>query len=139
MSTHTVGLESPLVLKKGKKKGKSESQSFRAGLVFPVGRLKRYLRSGRYARRVSAAAPVYLGGVLEYITAEVLELAGNAARDNKRQRITARHLLLAVKNDTELDAMTNRACFAQGGVVPHIHTALLPPPKKKQSQVKRAK
>ncbi|GFP98644.1 probable histone h2a.2, partial [Phtheirospermum japonicum] len=32
----------------------------------------------------------------------VLELAGNAARDNKKKRIIPRHFLLAVRNGEEL-------------------------------------
>lgn len=53
-------------------------------------------------RRVAVGAPIYLSAVLEYLCAEVLELAGNAARDNKRKIITPRHILLAVANDDEL-------------------------------------
>ena len=78
------------------------TKSIKAGLQFPVGRMQRYLRKGRYAERIGSGAPVYLAAVLEYLAAEVLELAGNAARDNKKTRITPRHIQLAVRNDEEL-------------------------------------
>ena len=69
---------------KGKTAGKKAvSRSSKAGLQFPVGRIARYLKKGKYASRVGAGAPVYLAAVLEYLAAEVLELSGNAARDNK--------------------------------------------------------
>lgn len=89
---------------KGKGKGgrgekKSTTASAKAGLQFPVGRIGRYLRQGKYATRMGAGAPVYLAAVLEYLCAEILELAGNAARDNKKSRIVPRHITLAVKND----------------------------------------
>ena len=83
-------------------KAKSKTRSARAGLQFPVGRVHRLLRKGNYAQRVGAGAPVYLAAVMEYLSAEVLELAGNAARDNKKTRIIPRHLQLAIRNDEEL-------------------------------------
>jgi histone H2A len=91
---------------KGGKSGKAKtsntkatSKSTKAGLQFPVGRIGRLLRNAKYAERVGAGAPVYLAAVLEYLAAEVLELAGNAAKDNKKNRINPRHILLAVRND----------------------------------------
>ena len=105
---------------------KSVSRSARAGLQFPVGRVARHLRVGRHAQRVGAGAPVYLAAVLEYLAAEVLELAGNAARDNKRSRIVPRHIQLAVRNDEELARLMKNTTIAAGGVLPNIHVALIP-------------
>ncbi|KAJ3046054.1 histone H2A [Rhizophlyctis rosea] len=109
------------------KAGKSaKSRSGRAGLQFPVGRIHRLLRKGNYAQRVGAGAPVYLAAVLEYLAAEILELAGNAARDNKKTRIIPRHLQLAIRNDEELNKLLGNVTIAQGGVLPNIHQVLLP-------------
>ena len=105
---------------------KSKSRSSRAGLQFPVGRIHRLLRKGNYGERVGAGAPVYLAAVLEYLSAEILELAGNAARDNKKTRIIPRHLQLAVRNDEELNKLLAGVTIAQGGVLPNIQAVLLP-------------
>jgi len=88
-----------------KSKAPSRTRSSKAGLQFPVGRVHRLLRKGNYAKRVGAGAPVYLAAVLEYLAAEILELAGNAARDNKKSRIIPRHLQLAIRNDEELNKL----------------------------------
>ena len=120
--------------KGGKTKGKAKSRSSRAGLQFPVGRIHRLLRKGNYAERVGAGAPVYLAAVLEYLAAEVLELAGNAARDNKKSRIIPRHLQLAIRNDEELNKLLSGVTIAQGGVLPNIQAVLLP--KKTQKPAK---
>ncbi|KAI3986536.1 hypothetical protein MKX01_014074 [Papaver californicum] len=105
---------------------KAQTRSSKAGLQFPVGRIARFLKAGKYAERVGAGAPVYLAAVLEYLAAEVLELAGNAARDNKKTRIVPRHIQLAVRNDEELSKLLGTVTIANGGVMPNIHTLLLP-------------
>ncbi|XP_023607919.1 core histone macro-H2A.1 isoform X11 [Myotis lucifugus] len=87
----------------GKKKSTKTSRSAKAGVIFPVGRMLRYIKKGHPKYRIGVGAPVYMAAVLEYLTAEILELAGNAARDNKKGRVTPRHILLAVANDEELN------------------------------------
>ena len=112
--------------KGGKVKGKAKSRSSRAGLQFPVGRIHRLLRKGNYAKRVGAGAPVYMAAVMEYLAAEILELAGNAARDNKKARIIPRHLQLAIFNDDELAKVFHGVTISKGGVLPGINPVLLP-------------
>ncbi|KAJ7888988.1 histone H2A [Mycena leptocephala] len=112
------------------KASKNQSRSFKAGLQFPVGRIHRLLKRGNYAQRVGAGAPLYLAAVLEYLAAEMLELAGNAAHDNKKRRIMPRHIQLAIRNDEELNKLLDSVVISQGGVVPHIDPALLGTDKK---------
>uniref|UniRef100_A0ACD5VKT3 Uncharacterized protein n=2 Tax=Avena sativa TaxID=4498 RepID=A0ACD5VKT3_AVESA len=112
--------------RKGGDRKKAVTRSVKAGLQFPVGRIGRFLKKGRYAQRVGSGAPVYLAAVLEYLAAEVLELAGNAAKDNKKSRIVPRHLLLAIRNDVELGKLLAGVTIAHGGVLPNIQSVLLP-------------
>ena len=69
--------------------------------------------------------------VLEYLSAEILELAGNAARDSTKSRIIPRHLQLAARNDEELKLLAG-VTIAQGGVLPNIKAVLLPKKTKKK-------
>ena len=75
---------------------------------------------------MGGGAPVYLAAVLEYLAAEILELAGNAAKDNKKNRIIPRHITLAIRNDEELNKLIGNGIITSGGVLPNIQPALLP-------------
>ena len=85
-----------------------------------MGRIARFLKKGVYG------ALVYMDAVFEYLAAVILELAGNAARDNKKARIIPRHIQLAVRNDEELNKLLGNVTIASGGVLPNIHAVLMP-------------
>jgi len=117
------------------KKGKKVSKSAKAGLQFPVTRFKTILQKhAPKGARIGEGAPVYLAAVMEYLTAEMMELSGNAARYHKRSNINPRHLQLAVGDDEELNEMLGKHHMVGGGVMPNIHAVLLPDKKKKQKQ-----
>ena len=98
----------------------------RKGPKLPHRPIGKNLRLMRLAKRYGAGGPVYLTAVIEYMAAEVLELAGNACRDNKKKRVTPRHLVLAIRNDEELNKFLGGVTIASGGVLPNIHSVLLP-------------
>ena len=111
--------------KVSRKSTKSTSQSKKAGLVFPVGRVSSQLRKGRYAPRVSKSCGVAVSAVLEYLTSEVLEVAAKAVlQRNKGKRITPRALTLAVRHDADLGALLKDVTLSRGGVVPKVEKAL---------------
>ena len=110
------------------------SRSQKAGLQFPVGRISRFMKKGKFADRIGSGAPVYLSAVLEYLAAEVLELAGNAAKDYKKTRIIPRYIQLAIRNDEELNKLLANTHIASGGVTPFIHNALLPDSKDQEEK-----
>jgi len=101
-------------------------------LFFPIGRVGSLLRRGQYARRVGASSAVYLAAVLEYLTAELLELTVKAAaqQKNKSKRLSPRTLTLAVRHDDDLGALLQNVTLSRGGVVPSSTKALAKAQKK---------
>ncbi|KAJ1191079.1 hypothetical protein NDU88_000395 [Pleurodeles waltl] len=91
----------------GKARTKAKTRFSRAGQQFPVGRVHRLLRKGSYAERVGAGAPVYLAAVLEHLTAEILELAGNAARGNKIASSREAHCMINIHVNIDRTNTTN--------------------------------
>lgn len=49
-------------------------------------------------------------------------------------RISPRHILLAVRNDEELNKMLEGVTITEGGVIPHIEQKLLPKKTMKSQQ-----
>ncbi|XP_050998235.1 histone H2A-Bbd type 1-like [Acomys russatus] len=87
----------------GRRRGRKHiSRSSRAELQFPVSRVDRFLREGNYSRRLSSSAPVFFAGVLEYVTSNLLELAGEEAHTNGKKRIAPEHVIRVVKNNEQL-------------------------------------
>lgn len=121
----------------GGQKGHPVSRGQRAGLQFPVTRVETVMMELATVRRKGAGAAVYFAAVLEYLCAEMLEIGGNAARDHKKVRITPRHLKLAILNDEELRVLF-KGVVMSGGVIPHIHSSLLPK-KKDEGDVEHKK
>eukprot|EP00928_Gymnodinium_smaydae_P050678 TRINITY_DN3423_c0_g1_i3.p2 TRINITY_DN3423_c0_g1~~TRINITY_DN3423_c0_g1_i3.p2 ORF type:complete len:294 (+),score=101.29 TRINITY_DN3423_c0_g1_i3:75-884(+) len=120
------------------KKGKMSSKVSKTGgatktsiqakcnLQFPVSRFAKALRKGGYAKRLGTGASIYLTAVIEYVTAEILELAGNSAKEQKKSRIVPRHIQLAVRGDEELNKYMSNVTISGGGVLPNIHQVLMP-------------
>ncbi|XP_058045617.1 histone H2A-beta, sperm-like [Ahaetulla prasina] len=90
--------------RRGRRKPKT-SRSCRAGLIFPVSRIDRFLRKGDYAERIGSGASVYMAAVLQYLTYDLVDIAGNIAMGACRRRIAPGHLHQAVRDDSELQSL----------------------------------
>uniref|UniRef100_A0A5F4W5M8 MacroH2A.2 histone n=1 Tax=Callithrix jacchus TaxID=9483 RepID=A0A5F4W5M8_CALJA len=101
----------------GKKKMSKLSRSARAGVIFPVGRLMRYLKKGTFKYRISVGAPVYMAAVIEYLAGEWLESGAWVTEWDSvsKKRTCMRFSLQLLKGVT----------IASGGVLPRIHPELL--------------
>jgi histone H2A len=96
--------EAPAGIMAGSKTGdkKSVSKSQKAGLTFPVARINRFMKGNSGMKRIGGSAPVYMTAVLEYVTAEIMELAGNGTKKAGRKTVTPDDLTSALRGDVDL-------------------------------------
>ena len=107
---------------KKKSRKKAQSKATKAGLIFPVGRIHRMLKKKtNLVSRVGSKAAVYMAAILEYLSAEVLELSGRCANDLKAKIITPRHLQLVIRSDEELNNLI-KATISGGGAAPRLNS-----------------
>ncbi|XP_046505980.1 histone H2A-Bbd type 1-like [Equus quagga] len=96
----------------------TQSRSTRAELQFPVSRVDRLLRQGAYGQRLSSSTPIFLAGILEYLTANILELAGKEAHSSRKIRITPEHVQRAVENNQHLSHLFENETYRQSDQMP---------------------
>lgn len=109
----------------GGSKKQAVSKSKKAQTLFPIGRLNRYLRQGRFGERLGGTAGAFMAAVLEYLTAEILELAGDLCLEDKMKTIKPKHINLGIRSDSELAKLVAHTQIAEGGQLLHIHGDLL--------------
>uniref|UniRef100_A0A914V496 Macro domain-containing protein n=1 Tax=Plectus sambesii TaxID=2011161 RepID=A0A914V496_9BILA len=105
------------------------TRSTRAGLLFPMSRVKTQMKKKCSSKkmRIGWGASAYMTAVLEYMTGEMIELSGNSCRDNKRKRISPRDIMLAVRNDDELNTLLPNVVIPGAGIMPSILAIHRPP------------
>jgi histone H3 len=108
------------------------SRQDKAGIIFSPSIAEKFLRQfGMSKCMISKQAPIFFAACLEYISAEILDLAITSSFESKHVRITIRDLFLAVNRDKELGKLFNmmKISFLGGGVLQEIRPELLNPKK----------
>jgi len=108
----------------------AKSKKLQGDLIFPVRKMKRSLNYSMGnkrnfknkqsdGRKITTPSAVFMTAVVEYLTAEVLELSGEVAKNMKKQRIVPRHILAAIRMDEELNNFLPRSTMiTSAGVMP---------------------
>ena len=110
---------------KAPRSGAITSQA-RAGLILAPARVLRLMKKDRLNARVGKGPAVVMAAVMEYVTAEIIEIATEQAKKAGRNRIKPRDIQLALSQDEELGRLCHNAIIAEGGRPVHIEPALLP-------------
>lgn len=84
----------------------------RAGILISPSRARQFFRS--FDMRISSSTPVALAAVLDYIAADLLEVAGQNAISSKRVIISNQDVFRAVDMDVDLTCMFSRLNIAFG-------------------------
>ena len=113
-------------------KAQAGGNSGKAGVIFPVGRLARMIRRS-HAKRSGVSAGVFMAAVLEYLCAEILEIAGDHCLASKRRTIQPKNINLAIRSDNELSKLVAHSTMYQGGVLSNVDSRLLPKKKGKSA------
>lgn len=104
--------------------------SFSTELQFSVDRLTRFRPQGSHRDRDrdrhhhhdhDSVGTVFIHALLKYLTVQVIRLAGNATRNNKKTTISHSHIVLAIRNDEELNHILSNIIIASPRRPPSIH------------------
>ena len=77
------------------------AKSRRAGLIFPISRVKRSFKDLTVNLKPRFSGMVFLTSVLEYLVAELLDSSGQVAKEMKKKMITPTFIVLAIFMDGE--------------------------------------
>tara|TARA_B110001450_G_scaffold248924_1_gene265666 strand:- start:2414 stop:2779 length:366 start_codon:yes stop_codon:yes gene_type:complete len=107
-------------------KKKSESKQTKAGLIFPISRVNRMMKEVSGIKRIGGSASVYMTAVKEYVTSEILELAGKQTHVAKRKRVTDEDVILGIRSDAELAKLCNNVAVYTGDKLSGVSNVLKP-------------
>ncbi|EZG69601.1 histone H2A [Gregarina niphandrodes] len=106
--------KAPIHPPSGSKSG-GQSMTAKAGLIFPCARVRSHMKEVCFGQRIRPEAAICLAGVLEYLVAELLEVSGEEAKRQNRQRITPAHLLDTIRNDVDFSELAKNITLAHTG------------------------
>jgi len=115
---------------KNAEKGNNKRKRIQGDLIFPVKTIKKNLK-GMFGMKkvyknnrsegtnITLESAIFTAAVIEYLTAEVLELSGECSKQMRKTRIVPRHIMSAVRMDEELNQLFPRSTtIASAGVLP---------------------